>query len=330
MAATIHDVAKLAGVHSSTVSRVQNGKAKITKETKEKIFSAMKQLDYHPNSAARNLANGLSGAIAVVVDAKDAEAFSNVFFSRSLFAIEQVAQSRGYNVIITNGGNHGGNAVESLVQQKKVDGLILPPSTAKQALIQKIIDFPLVILGQPDTGRPSVSWVDNNNEQGAELAVEHMYAKGYRRIAYLGGDKKLGFVDRRMKGYINALRKDAPPMIINCEAVPERACEEAKNMLSAQEPPDAFLCNDNMVALGVIQATRKLNVRIPQQLGVVTFDNYPLAEYTDPPLTAIDIDTALLGDQTANLLFQRIERKTTNQQILLSTVLLERESSNRK
>ena len=70
MAATIHDVAKLAGVHYSTVSRVQNGKAKITQETKEKIYSAMKQLDYHPNSVARNLANGLSGAIGVVVDAK--------------------------------------------------------------------------------------------------------------------------------------------------------------------------------------------------------------------------------------------------------------------
>jgi DNA-binding LacI/PurR family transcriptional regulator len=85
-----------------------------------------------------------------------------------------------------------------------------------------------------------------------------------------------------------------------------------------------------MAALGVIQAARKLNIPIPQQLGIVTFDNYPLAEFTDPALTAIDIDTSLLGEQTANLLFQRIERKTTNQQILLSAVLLQRDSSDRK
>lgn len=330
MAATIHDVAKLAGVHYSTVSRVQNGKAKITQETKEKIYSAMKQLDYHPNSVARNLANGLSGAIGVVVDAKDAEAFSNVFFSRSLFAIERAAQLRGYNVIIANGGSHSGNAVESLVLQKKVDGLILPPSTAKPALIQKIGDFPLVILGEPDTGRLCASWVDNNNEQGAELAVEHLYLKGYEKIAYLGGDRKLGFVERRIKGYLNALRKDAPGIIVTCESVPEQACLAGMSMLSSKDAPDAILCNDNMAALGVIQAARKLNIPIPQQLGIVTFDNYPLAEFTDPALTAIDIDTSLLGEQTANLLFQRIERKTTNQQILLSAVLLQRDSSDRK
>lgn len=330
MAATIHDVAKLAGVHPSTVSRVQNGKAKITKETKDKIMSAMKELDYHPNSVARNLANGLSGAIGVVVDAKDAEAFSNVFFSRSLFAIEQVAQSRGYNVIIANGGNNAGNAVEALVLQRKVDGLILPPSTIKRSMIQKMGDFPLVVLGQPDTERLNVSWVDNNNEQGAELAVEHLYAKGYKKIAYLGGDKKLGFVDRRIRGYLNALQMDASAAILNCEDVPEIASQAAASLLTSQEPPDAVLCNDNMVALGLLQAARKLKISVPDRLGVVAFDNYPFAEYTDPPLSVIDIDTALLGEQTSNLLFQRIEQRTTNQQILLNAVLIQRESSDRK
>jgi DNA-binding LacI/PurR family transcriptional regulator len=83
MAATIHDVARLAGVNSSTVSRVLNGKATVTEETREKICAAMQQLDYHPNSVARSLASGLSGAIGVVVDAKDADAFSNVYFSRA-------------------------------------------------------------------------------------------------------------------------------------------------------------------------------------------------------------------------------------------------------
>lgn len=330
MAATIHDVAKLAGVHPSTVSRVQNGKAKITKETKDRILSAMKELDYHPNSIARNLANGLSGAIGVVVDAKDVKAFSNVFFSRSLFAIEQVAQSRGYNVIIANGGNLAGNAVETLVLQRKVDGLVLPPSTVKRALIQKMADFPVVILGQPDTERLTLSWVDNNNEQGAELAVEHLYRKGYQKIAYLGGDKNLGFVNRRIKGYLNALQTDMSAAIINCESVPEKASKAATDLLTSREPPDAVLCNDNMVALGLLQAARKLNIGVPSQLGIVAFDNYPFADYTDPPLTVIDIDTALLGEQTARLLFQRIERKTTNQQILLSAMLIQRESSDRK
>lgn len=329
MASTIHDVARLAGVHSSTVSRVQNGKGKITEETKEKIFAAMKQLDYHPNSVARSLANGLSGAIGVVVDAENVDAFSNVFFSRSLFAIEQVAQARGYNVIIANGGKHASNAVETLMQQKKVDGLILPPSTAKPALLKKIGDSPAVVLGQPDDAKVAASWVDNNNEQGAELAVEHLLEKGYLHVAYLGGDMSLGFVKRRMKGYRNALPQGAVPLIKTCESIPGKSCQAALEILTASEPPDAILCNDNIVAFGLLQAARKLKISVPDQLGVVTFDNYPLAEYSLPPLTAVDIDTALLGEQTAQLLFQRIERRTANQQILLSTALIKRESSDR-
>ena len=329
MASTIHDVARLAGVHSSTVSRVQNGKGKITEETKDKIFAAMKQLDYHPNSVARSLANGLSGAIGVVVDAEDVDAFSNVFFSRSLFAIEQVAQARGYNVIIANGGKYASNAVEVLMQEKKVDGLILPPSTAKPTLLKKIGDSPAVVLGQPDAAKVAASWVDNNNEQGAELAVEHLLEKGYQHVAYLGGDMNLGFVKRRVKGYCDALPLGTAPLVKTCESIPEKASQAALEILTLSEPPDAILCNDNIVAFGLLQAARKLKISVPGQLGVVTFDNYPLAAYTDPPLTAVDIDTALLGEQTAQLLFQRIERKIANQQILLSTALIKRESSDR-
>ena len=204
MAVTIHDVARLAGVNSSTVSRVINGKATISPDTKERVYAAMRELDYHPNSLARSLASGLSGAIGVVVDARDAEAFSNVFFSRSLFAIEHAAQIRGYQVIIANGAQSRGGTVENLMKEHKVDGLILPPTTVKPALMETIGDFPYVVLGTPDTLRSETCWVDNNNEQGAEMAVQHLSKMGYCQIAYLGGYQKRGFTRRRVRGYKNA------------------------------------------------------------------------------------------------------------------------------
>ena len=195
MPATIHDVAKLAGVNSSTVSRVLNGKATVMEETREKIYAAMRELDYHPNSLARSLANGQSGAIGVVVDAEDAEAFSNVFFNRSLFAVEKVAQERGHHVILANGAKRAGGmgSIEKLMLERKVDGLILPPSTVKPSLLQKIQTFPCVVLGQPETAHHDLSWVDVNNAQGAEMAVAHLLSRGYRRIAYLGGEGRTGF-----------------------------------------------------------------------------------------------------------------------------------------
>lgn len=333
MAATIHDVAKLAEVNPSTVSRVLNGKASISKETKEKIFRAMEQLDYHPNSVARSLAVGLSYAIGVVVDAQNADAFSNEYFSRSLFAIEQVAQQKGYTVIIANRVKHGGGpaSVENLILQRKVDGLILPPSIARPSLLKKIGSFPYVILGSPDTDGRDANWVDVNNEQGAVQAVEHLYAQGYKRIAFLCGSEKAGFVKRRLKGYRAALAADSPQIEIPTNGTVELAQSAVrKALLQSDDPPDAFLCNDNLTAFGALKAIQAAGLSVPGRIGLVTFDNEPLAAYTQPPLTAINVDTAMLGEESARMLFQRIERRTGVRQTMLSTSLIERESSRRK
>ncbi len=330
MAATIHDVAKLAGVNPSTVSRVLNGKASVTPETRRNIYAAMAQLDYHPNSVARSLASGLSGAIGVVVDARDADAFSNEYFSRSLFAIEQVAQAMGYHVIIANSASRAGSSsVEDLMLQRKVDGLILPPSTVKPALLKKVGDFPYVVLGQPDTTGQGACWVDVNNEQGAALAVEHFYAQGYKHIAYLGGDQPDGFVKRRLKGYRNALRSGEAPLVLMTGGTPEGAATAALSALQGSCAPDAFLCNDNVTAFGALKGLKAKAYAVPGQVGLIAFDNYPLAEYTDPPLTAVNVDTSMLGEETARLLFQRIERRAVNRQTLLGTTLIERESTRR-
>ncbi len=328
MAVTIHDVAKRAGVNSSTVSRVINGKATISSDTKERVYAAMKELDYHPNSVARSLASGLSGAIGVIVDARDAEAFSNVFFSRSLFAIEKVAQARGYQVMIANGAQSRGMTIENLMKEHKVDGLILPPTTVKPSLMEAIGDFPYVVLGTPDTLRSDTCWVDNNNEQGAEMAVRHLQQMGYTDIAYLGGYQKRGFTKRRVRGYMNA--NSGRETVLATDGTSENAYTAALESLQQPDHPDAFLCNDNLAAYGLLKACREKGIHVPEEIGIVAFDNYPLAEYMDPPLTIVDIDTALLGEQTAQLLFRRIENRTGNQQIMLSTTLVIRASSERK
>lgn len=328
MAVTIHDVAKLAGVNSSTVSRVINGKATITPDTKERVYAAMRKLDYHPNSLARSLASGLSGAIGVVVNARDAEAFSNVFFSRSLFAIEQAAQARGYQVIIANGAQSRVGTIEALMKEHKVDGLILPPTTVKPTLMETIGDFPYVVLGTPDTLRSETCWVDNNNEQGAEMAVRHLQKQGYQCIAYLGGHQKRGFTKRRIRGYQNV--NSGTETILNTDGTAENAYTLAFDALKTDDHPDAFVCNDNLAAFGLLKACKELHLSVPQEIGIVAFDNYPLAEYMDPPLTIVDIDTAMLGEQSVQLLFRRIENKVGNQQIILSTNLVVRASSERK
>lgn len=327
MAVTIYDVAKLAGVNSSTVSRVINGKASITSRTKERVYAAMRELDYHPNSLARSLASGLSGAIGVVVDARDTEAFSNVFFHRSLFAIEKVVQAKDYQLIIANGAENRSETIRSLVKERKVDGLILPPTTVVPSIIETINDFPCVVLGTPDNINEDISWVDNNNEQGAIMAVQHLQAKGYQNIAYLGGHQKRGFTKRRVSGYLKA--NTGKEIVFATDGTWKNAFDVALKELTAISHPDAFICNDNLAAFGLIKACKELDIHIPSKIGIVAFDNYPLAEYIDPALTIVDIDTATLGEQAALLLFSHIENKTCNQQIMLSTSLVKRASSRR-
>ena len=314
MAVTISDVAKLAGVNSSTVSRVINGKASITQETKERVYAAMKELDFHPNSLARSLASGLCGAIGVVVNARDAAAFSNFFF-------------KGYQVIIANGAQSKGRTIENLMKERKVDGLILPPTTVNPSLMETIGDFPYVVLGTPDTLRGVTCWVDNNNEQGSDLAVHHLQEQGYQHIAYLGGNQKRGFTIRRVRGYKKAI--NCNELVIPTDGTTENAYSSVLEILKKKDRPDAFVCNDNMAAFGLLKACKELKIQIPSEMGIVAFDNYPLAEYTDPPLTIVDIDTGMLGDQAAQLLFRRIDKRCGNQQIMLSTNLIVRESSER-
>lgn len=337
MAATIKDIAKKVGVSPSTVSRVINGSAVISDETRKKIVSAMEELDYHPNSLARNLANGNAYAIGLVIDAQDENTFSNAFFNRSVYAIEKVAQDKGYNLLITNDRSMAGaSAVEKLMLEKKVDGLILPTSSATAKLVKllKNNNFPFVVLGEPISGGEDVSWVDINNAMGSEIAVKHLKQNGYKRAAILVENKSTVFARNRIEGYVRSVKecglRYSEQDIADCGTEGEKTSRIIECMLAEKDRPDAFLCSNNIIAFQVLKALKSHGIGVPEEIGLVTFDNYPIAEYMDPPLTAVDVDTFSLGEQAASMLLNKIRRMDQgNQQIVISPGLIERDSSRR-
>lgn len=337
MAITIKDVAKKAGVSPSTVSRVINGKGVISEETKNRINQVMEELHYFPNSLARNFANGSTYSIGLVIDARDENTFSNAFFNRSVFAIETVAQNNGYNLLIVNDreGTDATSSIEKLVFEKKVDGLILPPSMIKKKLIHKFLelDFPFVVLGEPKFFKMESSWVDVNNKQGSEIAVKHLVERGYKHIAYFYDKNDNIFEQKRLEGYKSGLEKAGYKInekyIIESIGDKNKYYEEAINILKTSNPPDAFLCSNNIIAFYVLKAIKDRKLSVPNQIGIITFDNYPIAEYMDPPLSVVDIDTYALGEQVTTILLQKIEKSNSmNQQTLISTNLILRESTN--
>lgn len=336
MSVTIKDIAKHVGVSPSTVSRVINGNAVISDETKRKIQEAMAELNYHPNSRARNFANGSTNTIALVIDADDENTFSNTFFDRSVYAIERVAQNNGYNLLITNDTDDAGTSVSTLVYEKKADGLILPSSSVREGLLELLDkeEFPYVVLGEPSIYPERLTWVDVNNKEGSTNATLHLLDQGYENVVLAVEDTKTVFTQKRIEGYRSALRQrnrcGQEPIIFSGEneylSLRDTVLQSVK-----QGGTDAFLCSNNIIAYHVMNALRGENIAIPDQVGLVTFDNYPFSEYMDPPLTAVDVDTYQLGKRAAALLIGKLNKEeTVRKMILLDTNLILRESSGRK
>lgn len=338
MAATIKDIAKKVGVNPSTVSRVINGTAAISEETRKKIMEAMRELDYHPNLQARSLVNGSTFTIGLVMDAGNSVAYSNTFFIKSVSAIETVTQRKGYNLLITNHGEgENGNAVKNLVLEHKIDGLLLPVSSITRDLIEllKINHFPFVVMGEPDEEFKNVNWVDMNNEEGGHQAVEHLLALGYRHPVLFVENKGTIFEQKRTKGFSEALQKKGIPCgkndIIEIGTDGKEILNRTGEFLRKCPEADSIICTNNIVAYHVLQKLKAEKIKVPEEIGMLTFDNYPLAEYLDPPLTAIDVDTYLLGEQAANALFDMIKRqKEKEENILIATKLIARKSTKKR
>lgn len=338
MPATIKDIAKKVGVNPSTVSRVINGTASISDETKAKIYEAMKELDYHPNSLARSLVNGSTFTIGLVIDAGNSDAFSNAFFIRSVSAIEMVTQERGYNLLITNDANRENeNAVKNLVLEHKVDGIILPVSSMTQELIDLLItnEFPFVIMGEPEQEGLEASWVDMDNEQGGRLAVEHLLENAYKHPVMLVENKGTTFEKKRIQGVKEELLekgiKWSKNDIYECGVEEQKVESAVQKILEEKTGADSIICTNNIVAFHVLHVLKKGGKQIPEDIGVITFDNYPLAEYMEPALSVVDVDTYKLGEEAAKVLFDKIKQVDLNKKnILVPTQIIQRKSTKKE
>ena len=339
MGATIRDVARLAGVSHSTVSRVLNDKGVISEETKQRIYAAMEELKYVPNDFARSFASGSPHTIALVIDVDNASDYANNFFNNTVFGIETAAHRSGYNLMVANGSEDfgGTDGIERLVAGKRIDGIVFPQSIVNPGFLEKLeeLQFPNVILGRPkDVGMES-DWVDINNTQAGVIAAKHLLGKGYRRIAFVSDGYDKVFNQDRIEGYHRELETvgiaadDA--LVIHGEADHESGCECAKKLLGMDNRPDAIICSNDRMALGVLRTAKAMGISVPEELGIVCCDNTAVTELAQPDITSIDVDTFELGLQVAETLINRIENSAASvRQILLSTRIIERDSTAKK
>lgn len=335
MGATIKDVARLAGVSHSTVSRVLNDKGVISDETKKRIYDAMDKLKYVPNDFARNFASGNPFTIALVIDVDNINDYSNSFFSNTVFGIETSAHNSNYSLMVVNGSSLGGtDEVKRLAMGKRINGIIIPESIINFELLKCLDEqnFPYVILGRPKDIGCSSDWIDINNTQAGAAAVKHLLQKGYKRIAFMSDGKDKVFNQDRIEGYRKELTNNNinidDSLIVEGEATIESGKKLAKALLKSKKAPDALICSNDRMVVGALRYANEEGISIPDKLGIICCDNTSIMELSLPSITCMDVDTYELGIQAGEKLINLIENSVTSvRQTMLSTSIIIREST---
>ncbi|WP_223589402.1 LacI family DNA-binding transcriptional regulator [Neobacillus bataviensis] len=335
MSVTIKDVAKLAEVAPSTVSRVIANNSRISEETKRKVKKAMKQLGYHPNQNARSLASQSTQTIGLVLPSSGDVVFQNPFFSMVLQGISEGSHKNKYAMHLTSGKSDAEifEAVVRMVQGKRVDGIILLNSKVEDKVISYLREmvFPFVVIGKPFKDAEEITHVDNDNVRAMRETTEYLIDYGHRKIAFIGGSLELMVTVDRLDGYKQALNNANIPIkneyILHGEFLREGGQEAVSELMALEQRPTALVVVDDLMALGVLSTLDELGVKVPEEISVVSFNNVLLSEMSKPPLTSMDINIFDLGYQATRSLIEIIENRTEpTKRIVIPHKLVERQS----
>lgn len=333
MNVTINDVAKAAGVSTSTVSRVISDSPRISEETKQRVRKVIKELNYHPNAIARSLANKSSKTIGLILNTEAETLVRNLFFIQAMTGISQYAQENSYNVMFAYNKSEDGDLDIAVryVNSRSVDGIILFTSRTNDKCIDFLTrnNFPFSVIGRPDQTE-GVLWVDNDNFQATYQVTNYLIMKGHSRISFLGGPQDHNVSRDRWEGYKKAMTVhgysiDKSITFQEGSFSEEFGSECMLNMISAKEKgtplPTAIVTSDDMQALGVLKAMRKMNV---SGIAVTGFNNVPISLYQNESFTSVDVNASKLGFFAAKLLIGKIEgRKNLPTHYIVPTNLVE-------
>ncbi|WP_207434142.1 LacI family DNA-binding transcriptional regulator [Sabulibacter ruber] len=335
---TIHDIAKELNTTAATVSRALNDHPSISTATKEAVRQAALRLNYQQNRTASSLRLGRTFVLGVIIPSAEIS-----FFGSAVHGIEMVAKTQGYTVLLFQSNEtqeDEARGVQTLLQSN-VDGIIA--SIAKETtsldhfLEIKRRNVPLILFDRA-TDELGVPTVVIDDYKGAYMATEHLIQQGYRRIAHISGPQHIKIFHERLRGYVDALKaynfKIDGDLIIygKVSIVTGRAC--AQQLLAMPNRPDAIFAVEDFTALGALQAIKESPWNKPGQIGVVGFANEAFSAYITPSLTTIDQQTALMGQEAANLFMDMKQEEhdpaLPPRKIVLDPVLVIRQSSIRR
>ncbi|HOU13353.1 MAG TPA: LacI family DNA-binding transcriptional regulator [Anaerolineae bacterium] len=312
---TIADIARLAGVSKSTVSRALNDSPLISAETKARIRAVAKEHNYQINVAASRLSRQQSRTIAFAVHAHQYNAcfsVNDIFLLEILGAITNTLSNLHYDLLVANINPHDPAWPHQYLDTGRVDGFILLTSTRKEFHIDTLVKMqaPFIVWGTPLPPHSYCS-VNGDNFGGGRLATTHLLQNGRRRIAFLGGPAEEAEAQRRYEGYVAALRESGQDvdatLVRHGDWSTDSGAEQMQRLLLARPDLDAVFANSDLMAVGAINALHEQGRRVPEDVAVVGYDDLSIAMFNNPPLTTISQNLPLVGKLLAQNLIQYIE-----------------------
>ncbi len=325
MGVTIREVAEAAGVSISTVSKVINDHYSISEETAERVRKVMRDLKYYPSASAQSFAKGATQTVTVLVNLSPNTAFQNPHLFEILSGLEESLRIKGYRLVLRGVDETTAYEVaEDIISRRSSDALAIHVSVITHPLAALLTrkKFPHIILGSPSF-ESQVCWIDNNNVYSGSIAASFLVSSGYKQIAFIGGQYYDLGSSNRLQGVKQALT-DAGLSIEDRyiwlgDSTRSDGYRMTKQLMEEEELPEAIVCANNYIALGCVDALKELGYRIPEDIGVMTFDDYPFANMIEPPLTVVDINVRDLGVQAGKFLTQIIRKQNMQIQIYVTT-----------
>uniref|UniRef100_A0A7C3MQG0 LacI family transcriptional regulator n=1 Tax=Dictyoglomus thermophilum TaxID=14 RepID=A0A7C3MQG0_DICTH len=328
---TMKDVAKLAGVSISTVSHVINKTRYVEKETRERVYEAIKTLGYRPNILASSLRKKITNTIGLIISN-----ITNLFYPEVVRGVEDYLTKFNYNLILCNSDEDvekEKNYIEVLFS-RRVDGLIITPSKSSETRenldLFREKNIPIVLVDRKIEGLDEdVVLVDN--VKGTYDAINYLISLGHKRIGIITGplDTTTGY--ERLEGYLKALEdnniKKDNNLIYEGDFKEKGGYEGTSYLLNLKNPPTAIFSSNNLMVLGSLKRITEIGVKIPSDLSLISFDDMEWFPYFSPPLTAVYQPAYELGETAVKLLFERLKRgRKKKKEVILPTKLVIRES----
>jgi LacI family transcriptional regulator len=311
MKVTEHDIAKMAGVSQTTVSRVLNNYPSVKASTRQKVLSAIKEIGFTPDPIARSMVTNRTGTIGLIVGD-----ISNPFYAETAKIIIGEARNKGYDVILSD-TDYDSDSLQKEIKMllnRRVDGIMIASVNRWDTYAKELYQsgFPVILFNRT-TDDPEMHSVNLDNEWGAQIAVKHLVALGHKHISFISGPSRYSTFYQRFEGYKQGLKKHNIPfhqeIVFQGNLIYKEIEKFVKNILSMTESPTSFFASSDHMAIFVMDAVARRGLKVPEEISIIGFDDIDISSNPYINLTTISQQKKKMAITALKILLSLIENQ---------------------